>query len=151
MIDTQAPLSLSSSKIIALSMVSAALELMTFQPTGGQLLVLDLLSVHLIRSTEGSTIISYHPSLPLPTTTAKDLHQRIRFAGMSRSYRCANNGRSKIYVTKNRSKCLLAKNVSEVARSDICTTHLPMACHVRLGRGARKPVHSYLYTRTSSF
>ncbi|KAJ3552828.1 hypothetical protein NP233_g12785 [Leucocoprinus birnbaumii] len=62
MIDTQAPLPLSSS---------------------GQLLVLDLLSVHLIRNTDGSTIISYHPSLPLPTTTAKDLHQRIQFAGQS--------------------------------------------------------------------
>ncbi|KAF5350705.1 hypothetical protein D9756_008756 [Leucocoprinus leucothites] len=49
----------------------------------GQLLVLDLLSVHLIRSTEGSTIFSYHPSLPLPTTTAKDLQRRIRFAGQS--------------------------------------------------------------------
>lgn len=62
MIDTQAPLPLSSS---------------------GQLLVLDLLSVHLIRNSNGSTIISYHPSLPLPTTTAKDLHQRIQFAGQS--------------------------------------------------------------------
>ncbi|KAF9444896.1 hypothetical protein P691DRAFT_806548 [Macrolepiota fuliginosa MF-IS2] len=62
MIDTQAPLPLKSSD---------------------QLLVLDLLSVHLIRNTEGSTIISYHPSLPLPTTTAHTLQERIRFAGQS--------------------------------------------------------------------
>lgn len=46
-------------------------------------LVLDLLSVHLIRRRHGSTIISFHPSLNLPTTTAPYLHQRIRFAGQS--------------------------------------------------------------------
>ncbi|KAJ3552829.1 hypothetical protein NP233_g12784 [Leucocoprinus birnbaumii] len=51
--------------------------------SAGRILVQDILSVHLIRSTEGSTIISYHPDLPLPTTTAKDLHRRIRFAGQS--------------------------------------------------------------------
>lgn len=64
MIDTQAPLPLSS----------------------GHLLVLDFLSVHMIRNSEGSTIISYHPSLPLPTTTAKDLQDRIGLAGMFCSY-----------------------------------------------------------------
>lgn len=51
-----------------------------------RLLVLDLLSVHLIRSTEGSTIISYHPSLNIPTTTAPYLHDRIRFAGKPRPF-----------------------------------------------------------------
>ncbi|TFK31449.1 hypothetical protein BDQ12DRAFT_694125 [Crucibulum laeve] len=61
-IDTQAPLSLYSNN---------------------RLLVLDLLSVHLIRSNEGSTIISYHPSLNIPTTTAHYLHERIQFAGQS--------------------------------------------------------------------
>ncbi|TFK31450.1 hypothetical protein BDQ12DRAFT_694126 [Crucibulum laeve] len=62
MIDTQAPLALHSS---------------------GRLLVLDLLAVHLIRRKDGSTIISYHPSLDLPTTTAYYLHERIQFAGQS--------------------------------------------------------------------
>ncbi|EAU84063.2 hypothetical protein CC1G_06925 [Coprinopsis cinerea okayama7 len=62
MIDTQAPLELG---------------------TGGRLLVLDLLSVHLVRRKTGSVIISLHPSLNLPTTTAKYLHERIRFAGQS--------------------------------------------------------------------
>ncbi|TFK29544.1 hypothetical protein FA15DRAFT_664093 [Coprinopsis marcescibilis] len=61
MIDTQAPLELSS----------------------GRLLVLDLLSVHLIRRKSGSVIISFHPNLDLPTTTAPYLHERIRFAGQS--------------------------------------------------------------------
>ncbi|KAF9037772.1 hypothetical protein BJ165DRAFT_1416932 [Panaeolus papilionaceus] len=61
MIDTQAPLNLGSDKQ----------------------LVLDLMSVHFIRKEHGSTIISYHPSLALPTTTAEYLHKRIRFAGQS--------------------------------------------------------------------
>ncbi|CAA7269923.1 unnamed protein product [Cyclocybe aegerita] len=62
MIDTQAPLELASN---------------------GRLLVLDLLSVHTIRKKHGSTIISYHSDKDLPTTTAKYLHERIRFAGQS--------------------------------------------------------------------
>lgn len=63
MIDTQAPLRLRSSR---------------------RTLVLDLLSVHLIRNVEGSTIISYHPSIKNhPTTEASYLHDRIRFAGQS--------------------------------------------------------------------
>ncbi|KIM41617.1 hypothetical protein M413DRAFT_72019 [Hebeloma cylindrosporum] len=51
--------------------------------SNNRLLVLDLLSVHLIRNVNGSTIISFHPSLNLPTTTARFLHERIRFAGQS--------------------------------------------------------------------
>ncbi|KAF8153211.1 hypothetical protein B0H34DRAFT_722645 [Crassisporium funariophilum] len=62
MIDTQAPLNLHSS---------------------GRLLLLDLLSVHLIRKKNGSMIISYHADKDLPTTTAPYLHERIRFAGQS--------------------------------------------------------------------
>jgi hypothetical protein len=46
-----------------------------------RLLSLDLLSVHLIRNIDGSTIISYHPNLKMSTTTAPYLHTRIRFAG----------------------------------------------------------------------
>ncbi|KAH9474784.1 hypothetical protein JR316_0013249 [Psilocybe cubensis] len=61
MIDTHAPLALESN---------------------GRLLLLDLLSVHLIRRKQGSTIISYHANKDLPTTTAPVLHERIRFAGM---------------------------------------------------------------------
>lgn len=45
------------------------------------LLVLDLLSVHLIRDVAGSTIISLHPDEKFRTTTASYLHERIRFAG----------------------------------------------------------------------
>jgi len=44
---------------------------------------LDLLSVHLVRNINGSTIISYHPTLNIPSTTAQFLHERIRFAGRS--------------------------------------------------------------------
>ncbi|GLB39824.1 putative corA-like Mg2+ transporter protein [Lyophyllum shimeji] len=62
MIDTQAPLRLRSSR---------------------RILILDLLSVHLIRNVTGSTIISYHPTMKHPTTTAQYLHDRIRYAGQS--------------------------------------------------------------------
>ncbi|KDR77304.1 hypothetical protein GALMADRAFT_246652 [Galerina marginata CBS 339.88] len=51
--------------------------------SNNRLLVLDLLAVHLIRNVNGSTILSFHPTLNLPTTTASFLHERIRFAGQS--------------------------------------------------------------------
>ncbi|KAL0068934.1 hypothetical protein AAF712_003927 [Marasmius tenuissimus] len=51
-------------------------------PGAGCYLVLDLLSVHLIRNVEGNTIISYHHSGP-DATSAQYLHERIRFAGQS--------------------------------------------------------------------
>jgi hypothetical protein len=51
---------------------------------GNRQLVLDLLSVHLVRHVDGSTIISFHPELDHPTTPAAYLHERIRFAGESR-------------------------------------------------------------------
>lgn len=44
-------------------------------------LVLDLLSVHLVRNVNGNTIISYHANMDIPTTKANYLHERIRFAG----------------------------------------------------------------------
>ncbi|KAG6889951.1 hypothetical protein C0995_013478 [Termitomyces sp. Mi166 len=63
MIDTQAPLRLRSKK---------------------RILVLDLLSVHLVRNKEDSTIISYHPNMPHhPVTEASYLRDRIRYAGQS--------------------------------------------------------------------
>ncbi|KAG6835646.1 hypothetical protein H0H93_016234 [Arthromyces matolae] len=63
MIDTQAPLKLRSKR---------------------RILVLDLLSVHLIRNSENSTIISYHPEMEHhPTTKASYLRDRIRYAGQS--------------------------------------------------------------------
>ncbi|KAJ7130139.1 hypothetical protein C8R44DRAFT_61600 [Mycena epipterygia] len=46
-------------------------------------LVLDLLAVHLIRSVDGNTIISYHDAHDDVTTSAPYLHERIRFAGQS--------------------------------------------------------------------
>ncbi|KAF8236165.1 hypothetical protein L208DRAFT_1391284 [Tricholoma matsutake] len=62
MIDTQAPLRLRSSN---------------------RQLVLDLISVHLIRHIDGSTILSFHPDIDHPVTDAKYMHKRIRFAGQS--------------------------------------------------------------------
>uniref|UniRef100_A0A8H8CID2 Uncharacterized protein n=1 Tax=Psilocybe cubensis TaxID=181762 RepID=A0A8H8CID2_PSICU len=51
--------------------------------SNNRLLVLDLLAVHLIRNINGSTILSFHPTLNLPTTSAAFLHERIRYAGQN--------------------------------------------------------------------
>ncbi|KAF8338499.1 cora-like Mg2+ transporter protein-domain-containing protein [Amanita rubescens] len=61
-IDTQAPLKLGSKT---------------------KALIIDLLSVHLIRNTVGNTLISFHADMNLPTTKAYYLHERIRYAGLS--------------------------------------------------------------------
>ncbi|TFL03628.1 hypothetical protein BDV98DRAFT_654941 [Pterulicium gracile] len=50
-----------------------------------KVLILDLLSVHMVRTPDnGSTIISYHPPAEeWRTTTAEQLHTRLRYAGHS--------------------------------------------------------------------
>ncbi|KAK1231178.1 hypothetical protein PQX77_005704 [Marasmius sp. AFHP31] len=48
----------------------------------GSYLVSDLLAVHLIRDEHSSTVISYHHTDP-DTTSARYLHERIRYAGQS--------------------------------------------------------------------
>ncbi|KAF8989817.1 hypothetical protein BDQ17DRAFT_1333836 [Cyathus striatus] len=69
-----------------------------------RVLVSDLLSVNLVRNAKGSTIISFHPNINLPTTPAH-LHERIR------------------------SKYILAKYPPKVPRSNICSAHFYMACY----------------------
>ncbi|KAJ8488753.1 hypothetical protein ONZ45_g13834 [Pleurotus djamor] len=50
----------------------------------GQMLYQDLLSVHMVRSISGSTIVSYHsPQSKFYGTNAEKLFKRIRFAGQS--------------------------------------------------------------------
>ncbi|KAF9007638.1 hypothetical protein BDQ17DRAFT_1351039 [Cyathus striatus] len=61
-IDTQAPLSLSSSD---------------------RLIIIDLLAVHMVRRPDSSTIISYHPSPEWHGTNARYFHSRVRYAGQS--------------------------------------------------------------------
>lgn len=61
-IDTQAPLALRSND---------------------KVLLIDLLALHMIRSKDGSTIISYHPPPEWQNTSAAILHSRFRFAGQS--------------------------------------------------------------------
>jgi hypothetical protein len=78
-IDTQSPLALHSSMFFILLLFILSLILTSI--VDNRLLVLDLLAVHLVRNINGSTIISYHPTLNIPATTAKFLHERIRFAG----------------------------------------------------------------------
>ena len=79
-IDTQSPLVLHSSLFFFLPHLSPFF-LSLISIVDKRLLVLDLLSVHLVRNINGSTIISYHPTLNIPATTARFLHERIRFAG----------------------------------------------------------------------
>ncbi|KAG6907533.1 hypothetical protein DXG01_008569 [Tephrocybe rancida] len=81
MIDTQSPLRLRSSEPILPRLFNYNNQL-TFV-SERRILVLDLLSVHLIRNVEGSTIISFHPTIDHPTTTASWLRDRIRYAGQS--------------------------------------------------------------------
>ncbi|KAF5325049.1 hypothetical protein D9619_009601 [Psilocybe cf. subviscida] len=80
MIDPHAPLVLHSSKLLINGFILSDTH-STFPDD--RLLVLDLLAVHLIRNVNGSTLISFHPTLNIPTTTAAFLHERIRFAGQS--------------------------------------------------------------------
>ncbi|KDQ62116.1 hypothetical protein JAAARDRAFT_449616 [Jaapia argillacea MUCL 33604] len=61
-IDTQAPLSLSST---------------------GNILLLDLLAIHLVRNPDSSTILSYHPDAVWQTTSARRLHSLVQ--GVSQS------------------------------------------------------------------
>ena len=79
-IDTHAPLILYSS--VYFSHFNLLFLVLTRKFPDQRLLVLDLLSVHLVRNINGSTIISYHPTMNIPATTAKFLHERIRFAGV---------------------------------------------------------------------
>ena len=104
--------------------------------------MLDLLSVHLVRNINGSTIISFHPTLNIPATTAQFLHERIRFAGACKPTIIL------IYVSNLnfRPKCLLAKHVPKVARPHFGSPNIYMACHVCMGWGPRKLIWTYLFT-----
>lgn len=79
-IDTQAPLYLDSGMPPCCPGTYASF----FNLLSGEgcFLVLDLLAVHLIRSTSGNTIISFHDR-DQQCTSAPYLHERIRFAGQS--------------------------------------------------------------------
>jgi hypothetical protein len=71
-IDTQAPLRIQLKRPVVHPDDKPIIE---------RALVPDLLSVHLVRNVNGSTIISYHANMDQPTTKAPYLHERIRFAG----------------------------------------------------------------------
>ncbi|KAM6501088.1 hypothetical protein JOM56_004102, partial [Amanita muscaria] len=73
MIDTHAPLRIKSRRFGSVDPDGKV--------SSESALVLDLLSIHLVRNVNGNTIISYHANMDLPTTKADYLHERIRFAG----------------------------------------------------------------------
>lgn len=47
------------------------------------IIITDLLSLHLVRSTEGNTLITFHPAKDCHTTTAETLANRVYLAGQS--------------------------------------------------------------------
>ena len=105
----------------------------------GRLLVLDLLSVHLIRNINGSTLISFHPSLNLPTTTALFLQERIRFAGELVSITAF------LFCWKLwnfRSQRVLANYFPKIVGPNICPADICLACHVCLGWSSRESLRA---------
>ncbi|KAH9481561.1 hypothetical protein JR316_0006088 [Psilocybe cubensis] len=48
-----------------------------------KILLLDLISLHMVRRKDGSTVISYHPTSEWKSTSARYLHSRVRYAGES--------------------------------------------------------------------
>jgi hypothetical protein len=52
-------------------------------PIENKMLLLDLLSIHMIRSTKGSTILTYHPDRDWCATTAQELYTRLKLVGRS--------------------------------------------------------------------
>ena len=49
----------------------------------GDILFIDLLAIHMVRSVKTSTIISYHPESPWCQTSAKLIHSLTRLVGES--------------------------------------------------------------------
>ena len=137
-IDTQAPLALYSSLFLILYPIFFSIW---HQFVDNRLLVLDLLSVHLVRNINGSTIISYHPTLNIPATTAPFLHERIRFAGASQLFL---NIFFHLPYSTARPKRVLAKHVPEVARPYSRSFNIHMAYHVCMGWGSGKFIWTYL-------
>ncbi|KAG1736662.1 uncharacterized protein EDB91DRAFT_1142013, partial [Suillus paluster] len=52
-------------------------------PMGDQMLVIDLLTIHMVRGLNTSTIISYHPDSAWRQTSAKHLHSLMQLVGGS--------------------------------------------------------------------
>jgi hypothetical protein len=51
--------------------------------TATKLLISDLLAVHMIRTSQNSTLITYHPPRKTRATDAATLHSRVHYAGSS--------------------------------------------------------------------
>ena len=92
-------------------------------------LVLDLLSVHLIRNVDSSVIISFHPTLDHPITKADFLHDRIRFAGEQAIFSIL----LVLMCCLPRSKRVLAENIPSFTRSHFRPSGLHMAHIICMG------------------
>ena len=108
----------------------------------------DLLSIHLIRNVNGSTIFSYHPTLNLPTTTASFFHTRIRFAGQLELEFIPV---LLTLVLSFRSECILANYIPTFSWSDFHLSHIYLARFVCLGWGRREFVWPHLLSCKSHF
>jgi hypothetical protein len=78
-IDTRAPLSLRSGELNIFRSAHISFK----KSLENKILLLDLLAIHMIRSTEGSTIITYHPDRDWNATSAQELHTRLKLVGRS--------------------------------------------------------------------
>jgi hypothetical protein len=107
-----------------------------------RLLMSDLLSVHLVRNIHGSTIISFHPTLNISATTAKFLHERVRFAGACKLITIL----IRLFNSNSRPKRVLAKYVPKVARPHSRPSNIYMARHVCMGWGPWTFIRTYLFT-----
>ncbi len=79
MIDIHAPLRLESSEPRFIPRIHDE----TDHVADNRTLILDLLSVHLVRNVAGNTMISFHANFGLPTTRAFYLYERLQYAGKS--------------------------------------------------------------------
>ena len=119
-IDTQAPLRIQLKKL--------ELHRPDENPMIERALVPDLLSIHLVRNVNGSTIISYHANMDQPTTKAHYLHERIRFAGKLYAWLTFNT-----LIFLGRPECLLGKDAGKGRRSHILVAHIHLASSICLG------------------
>jgi hypothetical protein len=69
--------------LVSYSCSGLALFFFFFILSDNKVLLLDLLAIHMVRERNNSTIISFHLPKEDCTTSAKDLHARVRFAGES--------------------------------------------------------------------
>ena len=80
----------------------------------------------------------------MPITSARYLHERIRFAGKC-SYQAPFSDVTQELFLFIRTERLLAEHFSEISGSYICSPNFHMAYCLCMGWGARSPIQSHMY------